>query len=1095
MLVGLFATWQLMLSASAAPPGIIDAPAVEIQPIAVHQAFAERIENADQRPLRGRVLANLVEIDGLRIVMNAPGIDVVRSEFEGPAKLEVSGTLTHPFESSIRDIRFSMILVQPDQLQPVWRRLTASPLELEDHELKRALPRPWDTWSRSATDITVLTPGEQFEVDRSRSYGDIRLDKYALPSFVFTLSGYRLEDPSDEDIELIVERGGVHDLTALANWGEDLQYSHSKFDPETARTLMRKVGARLSSMRAPPAYGDLIRLHTLFVLVRMLAQPEHLEFLLSMEQPVEILLNSAGLSYHDAIDDENRLELPVHNVRQLPSLLEFMDAYKIALQDIRRESFPRLLELAYDPLDFRNTPPENQFPKSAYQQQARSLLEPFTPTSVGGIVHALAGNLDAQREVWKFYIRAHHAPAIIPMMAWLQEHPYELEEVGLLAARELGRATVPILLRYYLDPVEAEQRVLSRAMLLELKDKAANSVIAAIRSVGVIMRDDVSIKAALDAFERRELQERQIQASILETRAFAEGEDELTVSARLRAFSRLGELDEIRLQRRANEVIRYLSNAALSLDEESPVESARALDLLESLPLGARQLEALDALAMTRSRIQVNRGEDQLALDVLLDHDPDLRVHAVRRLYANIIHDWTELMIMVGRFGKAHDLLEAAQSNVPLDPRFDELRQDLFLAQYWPALILGGLFGLSLTGTSIWAAIKSYRYLQVKWPEFRRRRRRLAQRRKHAKAAEIERQRLEREAENKLEDFDPANTEYGGEADHGSDTVLSSGDSMGGLEMEDDEDELEDESLKALEAGFDPMRDDVADFDDADGDFADAPAGDDFDDLNSATDSEDSSPDNAAFEDEDLDRDAPSSTPASEEEAKDDYAELSDEEFDDEELDDDLDADATQARHEVDASSSSAASGTDEHSASVSEFDDEELDDEMAEPPPQTSERDDQDELSDDEFEDEELEDEDFEDAQTPADSAAPNTDGPTQDIDAELPDDEFEDEDEDEPDSLGSVPLNPLQGELSSDQAKTQPTPEQQSAAYEALVNEAEQSLDEEMREVEEVEIAAALEALELGEEGRDDTARPEEIEEAANDAPDTPLDATGSD
>ena len=56
--------------------------------------------------------------------------------------------------------------------------------------------------------------------------------------------------------------------------------------------------------------------------------------------PVEILLNSAGLSYHDAIDDENRLELPVHNVRQLPSLLEYMDAYKIALQDIRREIIP-----------------------------------------------------------------------------------------------------------------------------------------------------------------------------------------------------------------------------------------------------------------------------------------------------------------------------------------------------------------------------------------------------------------------------------------------------------------------------------------------------------------------------------------------------------------------------------------------------------------------------------------------------------------------------------------------------------------------------------------------------------------------------------
>ena len=84
-----------------------------------------------------------------------------------------------------------------------------------------------------------------------------------------------------------------------------------------------------------------------------------------------------------------------------------------------------------------------------------------------------------------------------------------------------------------------------------------------------MLRNDASIRHALDSFERRELHERRLQASILESQAFADHE-EVSVSARLRALSRLGELEEERLHRRAPEAIKFLSDAALRLDEERP---------------------------------------------------------------------------------------------------------------------------------------------------------------------------------------------------------------------------------------------------------------------------------------------------------------------------------------------------------------------------------------------------------------------------------------------------------------------------------------------------------------------------------------------
>ena len=71
--------------------------------------------------------------------------------------------------------------------------LTASPLELEDAELRRSLPRPWDTWSRSAIDVTVVTPREQFEVERRPYLRRHSPRQTPAAHFVLTLSGYRLE--------------------------------------------------------------------------------------------------------------------------------------------------------------------------------------------------------------------------------------------------------------------------------------------------------------------------------------------------------------------------------------------------------------------------------------------------------------------------------------------------------------------------------------------------------------------------------------------------------------------------------------------------------------------------------------------------------------------------------------------------------------------------------------------------------------------------------------------------------------------------------------------------------------------------------------
>ena len=721
-----------------------------ISPLTWENAATPQLEDQalDSRILEGRVIPNLVQIEGLAVRFSAQGFEMTRERYEGPVTMNVSGTLKHPFDTPVRDIRIRLIFLPHGALERAWRRMMASPLLLTDKELAEALPRPWMSWARRAFEKNTVAPGEIIDLSRTTDYEELALNPMDLPGYLALLDGYELEEPTAQDLIKIVQNGGVMDLAAVARWAESSELDHTRFEPNAQKRLISTIIARLDKMRAPMGHGGLIRLHTLLSLTRILASPNDLERLLELERSMQILLTSAGLTYYDAVEDENHIELPIHSVRELPSLVEYMESYKLALQNIRRMSFPRLLELAFDPLDFRNASKESGLRVSKVQAQAKGLLEPLAPVNVNEILNAASEDVDMQRDILNFYIRAQHAPAVVPMMRWLQDHPYELEGVGLNAARQIGQPVVPTLLRYYLEPIDAQQRQIARAMILELPPEAAQDVLNAIRGSGILINRDAKLESALDAFEERERMVYARQADELEAEALGPDAQNTSLSRRLRAIEQLARIAPDRLQTRSKEVIELLAHAAERLHQSSPTESARAMEMMENLPLGQASLDALDKLAMVRARNALQDENAKIARKILIEHDPDLRVRQIRQLYGDITYDSARQSIYFDQFQTARSLITDGEKKLPEDPRFRLLRDDLFLAEYWPALVMGGLFSLSAALTSSFLAARGLTTFVRKLAQRRLHRSADRDHQKHGRAV------LLRDSEGELDDLE-----------------------------------------------------------------------------------------------------------------------------------------------------------------------------------------------------------------------------------------------------------------------------------------------------------------------------------------------------
>ncbi|MGB1698844.1 MAG: hypothetical protein ACPHRO_02740, partial [Nannocystaceae bacterium] len=581
--------------------------------------LSETEEQVDERRMNGEWFPGLVELENLTIGLKADGISAARNLYEGPASIVVNADLEHRYDSDVTDIQVKLIFIEPKDLSRTWRRISALPLDLSDAELDEKLPRPLFTVEQPLAD--QARAGVKFSVTTSEDFEDISVPVASLPVYIGMVSGYRLVNPTINDLRRIVASGNVTDFSALSAWLESGGSRSLSFTTTERHTLIEDLAARLRRLRAPPGPGDFRRMHGLLGLITEFARPEDLRTLLRLDRPMSILLMSAALSHEAAQTEENSLELPIHGLRSLPSGNRLIDAYKRALREIRRSALPKLLEFAYDPLDF----PERStaYKRSELHDAAKSVLDPLDIKKPAGMLHAARDNLDVQRGVLTFYTAIKSAAAIEPLIRWVIENPSEVDTIGASAVQAFGPSIIPSLLRFYMDPIARGERTIARQLLLLAPAEAAQVAIETLRSSGVMLSANVSMQMALEAYEARELQLIDRYAKDLENKFFGEAEEEATDSARIRAVTKLVEIAPRRVVAREDDTIRILADLAIRMRSESPAESRRAMDLLETLDF-ANPDKAKEALVLVRAKNAFSALEYREGLDVLLEFDPTL---------------------------------------------------------------------------------------------------------------------------------------------------------------------------------------------------------------------------------------------------------------------------------------------------------------------------------------------------------------------------------------------------------------------------------------------------------------------------------------
>ena len=622
--------------------------------------LSETEEQVDERRMNGEWVSGLLQLNDLTVGLKADGISAARDVYEGPASLVLNGDLSHRFDGDVTDIQAKIVFIQPKDLERTWRRVVASPLDLSDEELAEPMPRPTFTFEQPLADRARA--GVTFSVSASEDFEDILVPTAVLPVYIGMVTDYTLVNPTLNDLRRIVADGNVTDFRALSEW---LESGSSRSLPYTAaerRTLIREIALRLKRLRAPPGPGDFRRIHGLLGIITEFARPEDLRTLLLLDRPMSILLMSAALSHETAQTEENTIELPIHGLRTLPSGNRLIDAYKRALREIRRNALPKLLEFAYDPLDF----PERStvFKRSDLHDAAKSVLKPLDIKKTAGMLHAARDNLDVQRGILDFYIAIRSSGAIEQLIRWVIEHPDEVETVGFQAVNSFGAAIIPSLLRFYMDPIGRGERTIARQLLLSATEEAAQVAISTIRSSGVMLSANVTIQQALEAYEARELQLIDRYAKDLEDQFFGETEEEVSQSARIRAVDKLVEIAPMRVVAREDDTIRILAELATKMRSESPAESKKAMAMLESLPFPNPD-KAKEALVLVLAKNAFSATEFRKGLDMLLEFDPALERPPIRSLYSSVIQTRIERSIDSRRFNRGEKLIAEARTNLP----------------------------------------------------------------------------------------------------------------------------------------------------------------------------------------------------------------------------------------------------------------------------------------------------------------------------------------------------------------------------------------------------------------------------------------------
>jgi len=701
--LGQWLAWTLAL----APAEIGPADPAIVSPWLDLEAQADEEEDDHQHLLHGNRLPSLLDFSRIDWTLEAYGLQASPSEFTTDARLFGAGEIAHPFDSEIQDVSLAIGLYRPAQAQEAFERLTKPPLHLTQTELDRPMPQPMATQSSELT-VASLEPGHPTEVSFQNDLGQLSLSWHDMPAYIVLSEGYSLVSPTPEDVLLILERGGMADHAALSRWA-DSQDTMPAFPSEARREIMDKVRGNYRSLRAPPALGDFHRLSALVALIRTFGGSEDIEPLLDLERPIKILHTSALLSYETALREEAFLGLPVHGMRELPSRSKFLEAPDSALKALRTPALHHLLRLAFDPIDFRDAPAAMAANLSPLASQATNLLDPLTPTDVNGVLKAAGNDLDLQREVMRFYLDAHHAPAVEHLVEWLCQNPSAIDDVGMLGVHNLPDAMLAALMHHYVDPREPEHRAIVRRMLEAMPDPQATQVLQMLRSLGLRVAHlrgtpHEQMVAAFDEFEQAERRLATEKAAELLHQLRESGTDVSTLRSSMRAASRLAQLDPTAIETHAQPIIEILEAAAWEFDIESPAERTKALGYLETLPWGTRKPDAELAIAVTQARLLTRQGRSQEALDHLLAFDPKLDALAARRLFVDTLTDQFFGQIGAGAYGAASKSLALASEHVPQNVDVEILRRDLLWAQYKPAFILGAAFALALVTTITWLA-------------------------------------------------------------------------------------------------------------------------------------------------------------------------------------------------------------------------------------------------------------------------------------------------------------------------------------------------------------------------------------------------------
>ena len=665
-------------------------------------------------PATGDLLPGLVSA-AVGLELTAPGLvsgGTGTQRIEGSVR--VTGSIVHPFEGGVRGVALGLALFGRNDAKRLLERLGADPLALSDEQLRTPPPEPVVRVAPPVPIADELPPGESAEIDLSVPTGPIEIEPDQPLGFVGVVTDYDLVDPSPRDVLRIFEEGGAADHAAVARW---MSADGTPWDG--AQDLRRAVAddalARACRTRGPPRHGDFQRVHAYLMTLERLIGPGQTEPFLRCHRRLEFLLTGVALSYGEALRLERRVGIPVESMERMPSISNFLGLLDSAARSLRYRAPASLLELSFDRIDFPNAPPGVR--PSPLGPHARAVLRPLASTDVGPILDLVGDEPASIREVLAFYVRMGHAPVLDHLVPWLLAHPTFAADLGRAAARRFPVAMSRRLLDAYVEATSPSARALVADLLRWVPEAGRRALVRHLAErVGVSVPEEASIAEALAAFDRARATRAGQEAGALLQYVLEGPDDVIALPQRIRRVERIADLSPAYLRDHAADLIAFLGDAALLAAADAPAERDLALQMLETLPWPERlRDDAARTAAIARARLLVRGGEHERALAALRTADPHLSDPPTQEVYERILVEAVDRAIDRGDFDTAEALLGDFRVRAGHPRAFSDLERRIFLTRYFPALVLGGLFALSLLATLV---ILGVRFMRTKVQPF-----------------------------------------------------------------------------------------------------------------------------------------------------------------------------------------------------------------------------------------------------------------------------------------------------------------------------------------------------------------------------------------